>query len=285
MKAKKQYKPPFMLTVMRYNIRLLTLLSPPMAARLVNYLWFNTHRHDEPRREQRLLETAVWETIKFESKTLQVYSWGEPDAPIVLLVHGWNGRGAQLGSFVKGLVDQGYRVLTFDAPGHGRSSSNDSSLPEISAIIQKLSKRYGPFHAGIAHSFGGLCLMHAVSKGANMDKVVCIASAFNVERLVQFFAKLMQVKPKIVERQKKLLEQQFGQDIWEQYSMPNMVENTSSSGLIIHDEDDDAIPVERSKMIADAWQGSELILTSGLGHRRVLRDQTVIKKVIDFIVR
>ena len=272
-----------MLKVMRYNIRILTLVSPAMAARLVNYLWFKTHRHDEPRRERRILETAGWETIVFEGKTVQVYIWGKSSSPAVLLVHGWNGRGAQLGSCVQGLVEQGYRVLAFDAPGHGRSSSNNTSLPEISSVIQTLSQHYGPFHTGIAHSFGGLCLMHAVSSGMNMDKVVCIASAFNVERLVQFFAKLMQVKPKIVERQKRFLEQQFGEDVWEQFSMPNMVNNISSSGLIIHDEDDDAIPVERSKIIAKIWQNSELILTSGLGHRRILRDKIVIKRIIKFI--
>jgi len=283
MKTKKKYKPPFMLKVMRYNIRVLTLIYPPMAARLVNYLWFKTYRHDEPRREQRLLETAVWEKIEFEGETVQVYIWGESDLPTVLLVHGWNGRGAQLGNVVQDLVGQGYCVLAFDAPGHGRSSSKSTSLPEISNVIQELSKQYGPFHAGIAHSFGGLCLMHAASTGVKIDKVVCIASAFNVERLVQFFAKLMQVKPKIVERQKRLLEQQFGEEVWEQFSMPNMVKNTSTLGLIIHDKDDDAIPVERSKMIAEAWENSELILTSGLGHRRVLRDKTVMKKIVRFI--
>ncbi len=215
MKTKKIYTPLFMLKVMRYNIQILTLVSPAMAARLVNYLWFKTHRHDEPRREQRVLETAAWETIVFEGKTIQVYIWGKNNAPTVLLVHGWNGRGAQLASVVQGLVEQGYRVLAFDAPGHGRSSSKNTSLPEISCVIQKLSQHYGSFHTGIAHSFGGLCLMHAVSRGMKMDKVVCIASAFNVERLVQFFAKLMQVKPKIVERQKRFLEQQFGVDVWE----------------------------------------------------------------------
>ncbi|NOQ94704.1 MAG: alpha/beta fold hydrolase [Methylophaga sp.] len=283
MDSKKKYKPPFVLKIMRVSIHILTFLAPPLAARLVNYLWFKTHRHDEPRREQRILDTAVWKEVGFESKVVQLYSWGKDNAPTVLLVHGWNGRGAQLGSFVQGLVDHGYHVLAFDAPGHGRSSSKNTNLPEISRVIQELSEQFGPFSAGIAHSFGGLCLMHAVSTGVKMDKAVCIASAFNVERLVQFFAKLMQVKPKIVERQKRLLEQQFGEELWQQYSMPNMVRKISTSGLIIHDDGDDAIPVDRSKMIAQVWNESELVLTSGLGHRRILRDKAVITKAVEFI--
>jgi len=126
--------------------------------------------------------------------------------------------------------------------------------------------------------------MHAISTaGVKTNKVVCIASAFNAERLVQVFAKILQVQPQIVERQKRLLERQFGENVWEQFSMPHMVSTTSSIGLIIHDEDDDAIPVERSKLIAEAWPESELVLTTGLGHRRILRDKTVINKVISFI--
>lgn len=283
MDSKKKYKPPFMLKMMRFSIYILTFLAPPLAARLVNHLWFKTHRHNEPRREQRILDTAVWKEVEFKNKVVQLYCWGESNTPMVLLVHGWNGRGAQLGSFVQGLVDHGYCVLAFDAPGHGRSSSKDTNLLEISQLIQELSEQFGPFSAGVAHSFGGLCLMHAVSAGVKMDKAVCIASAFNVERLVQFFAKLMQVKPKIVERQKILLEQQFGEELWEQFSMPNMVSKVSTLGLIIHDNDDDAIPVERSKMIAQVWNESELVLTTGLGHRRILRDKAVIKKAIEFI--
>jgi len=268
---------------MRYCIRVLTFLSPPLAARLVNFLWFRTYRHEEPRREQRLLQSAQWQTMLFADKTVQLYRWGNRQDPTVLLVHGWNGRGAQLGSFVSDLVEQGYHVIAFDAPGHGRSSANSTSLPEISQLIQQLAQQHGPFHAGIAHSFGGLCLMHAVHSGVTMDKAICIASAFNAERLVQFFAKMMQVKPKIIERQKRLLEQQFGENIWQQFSMPEMVQRTPTLGLLIHDEEDDAIPVERSKLIAQAWADSELVLTTGLGHRRILRDKKVINTVLMYL--
>jgi len=38
------------------------------------------------------------------------------------MVHGWNGRGAQLGAFAPELVRVGFRVVTFDTPAHGRSA-------------------------------------------------------------------------------------------------------------------------------------------------------------------
>ena len=268
---------------MRINIRVLALISPALSARLVNYLWFKTRRFTEPRREQRLLELATWQTQKVEKNTIQIYIWGERNKPTVLLVHGWNGRGAQLGAFAHDLVSKGYRVITFDAPGHGRSSSNETNLLEISNVIQQLEHRFGPFHAGISHSFGGLCLMHAVHTGIKIDKVVCIASAYNVERLVQIFARIFHVPETVVEQQKRLLEHKFGNDLWQQFSVPDIVKKTDAKGLIIHDEKDEDIPVERSKMIAKDWVNSELVLTSGLGHRRILRNKTVINKVTAFI--
>lgn len=272
-----------MLQLMRVSIRILSFLSPPLAARLVNYLWFKTRRYDEPKREQKYLATAAWQTMDIENNKVQIYTWGEYNEPTVLLVHGWNGRGAQLAAFVQSLVDEGYRVIAFDAPGHGRSSANSTNLPEISRVIQKIVKEFGPIKAGVAHSFGGLCLMHAVTEGIKVDKVVCIGSAFNAKRLIEVFSRILEVQPKIVERHKKLLEQQFGQKLWDRFSMPKMVKKTDLPGLIIHDEDDDAVPVERSKMIAQQWANSELVLTKGLGHRRILRDKTIIKKVTEFI--
>lgn len=132
-----------MLKMMRRSIRVLTFLSPPLAARLVNYLWFKTHRYAEPKREHSVLESATWQTLIVESKTIQLYIWGEHNKPTVLLVHGWNGRGAQLGAFAHDLVVQGYRVIAFDAPGHGRSSANSTNLPAISRVIQQVSQTYG----------------------------------------------------------------------------------------------------------------------------------------------
>ncbi|RKZ97950.1 MAG: hypothetical protein DRQ46_03505 [Gammaproteobacteria bacterium] len=283
MMTKRKLKLPFMLKVMRFNIHLLTLISPPLAARVVNHLWFKTCRVAEPRREQNHLETAEWKTINVEQNKIQLYIWGQHNEPTILLVHGWNGRAAQLGLFAQDLVEQGYRVISFDAPGHGRTSANSTNLPEISRVIQKLSHEYGPFKAGISHSFGGLCLLHAVREGIEMHKIICIASASNAERLVEVFAAILQIQPRIIDLHKKLLEQQFGEEMWKRFSMPEMVKEITIPGLIIHDEDDMDVPMKSSKLIAQEWPNSELVITAGLGHRRILRDKIVIRRVTSFI--
>jgi len=280
---KVSLKPALILQITRNSIRLLTLISPFLAARLVNYLWFKTHRFTEPKREQKVLQTARWQTLKIENNEIQLYIWGENNLPTVLLVHGWNGRAAQLGAFAQDLAEQGCRVIGFDAPGHGRSSANNTNLPAISRVIKMIVSEYGPFRAGISHSFGGLCLIHALTEGAEISKVVCIASPSTVERMVIMFAKKLQIQANILDRHMRLLEQQFGLDIWQRFSMPNMINKLTIPGLIIHDKDDDDVPVIRGEEIARSWKNSELVVTSGLGHRRILGDKAMIKKVTQFI--
>jgi pimeloyl-ACP methyl ester carboxylesterase len=53
--------------------------------------------------------------------------------------------------------------------------------------------------------------------------------------------------------------------------------------LIVHDRDDASTPVADGAAIAAAWTGSRLSVTSGLGHRRLLRDPDVVAEVVEFV--
>ena len=61
-----------------------------------------------------------------------------------LLVHGWEGRGAQLGSLVGPLVEAGLSVVAFDAPAHGDSPGNRLYLTDEADHPQTLT-----FDAGL----------------------------------------------------------------------------------------------------------------------------------------
>ena len=42
--------------------------------------------------------------------------------------------------------------------------------------------------------------------------------------------------------------------------------------LVVHDRGDAEIPWQHGAAIARAWRGAEMLITEGLGHRRILRD-------------
>lgn len=54
-------------------------------------------------------------------------------------------------------------------------------------------------------------------------------------------------------------------------------------GLVIHDQDDRDVPIEEGAAVARAWPGAQFVRTTGLGHRRILRDPEVIARAAAFI--
>jgi hypothetical protein len=53
--------------------------------------------------------------------------------------------------------------------------------------------------------------------------------------------------------------------------------------LVVHDHDDDEIGWTEGAAIAASWPGAQLVTTSGLGHRRVLRDEHVAARAAAFL--
>jgi pimeloyl-ACP methyl ester carboxylesterase len=57
----------------------------------------------------------------------------------------------------------------------------------------------------------------------------------------------------------------------------------TAPALVVHDRDDADVPYAHGAEIASAWPGAELLTTTGLGHRAVVRDPAVIRRTIDFL--
>ncbi|MNI84841.1 hypothetical protein D3C73_1417760 [compost metagenome] len=54
-------------------------------------------------------------------------------------------------------------------------------------------------------------------------------------------------------------------------------------GLIVHDAGDRIVDISQSQALHAAWFNSTLVVTEGLGHRRILGDLQVITAIVDFI--
>ena len=53
--------------------------------------------------------------------------------------------------------------------------------------------------------------------------------------------------------------------------------------LIIHDINDNDVSVSAAHQINKTIKTSELLITEGLGHRRILGDKMVITKIMEFL--
>lgn len=272
---------PVGLRLLRAAIRLLGLASPALAGRWVYRLWFQPLRFPEPLQEQAWRRTAEPLAIPHRGLVLAADAWGT--GPTVLLVHGWNGRGAQLGAFAPALVDAGYRVVAFDTPAHGRSPGRATSLPEISEAIQNVARVCGPVHAIIGHSFGVACAIYAIRQGLQVNSLVALSPPDNIRNLTRKFNVALAISPAIEAEFNRLFEAQFGADLWQRFSPDILVRQLNVPGLVIHDQDDRDVPWQEGAAVAQAWPGAEYISTTGLGHRRILRDPSVIARVTEFV--
>lgn len=274
-------KVPITIRLLTTALRILGAVSPQLASRWVYHLWFTTHRFAEPKRETRWREQAQQFNLPHKYGPLAMYSWGE--GPPVLLVHGWNGRGTQMGGFAVSLAKAGYRAIAFDAPGHGRTPGNSSTIFRIIDAVNVIANEFGPLKGVVAHSFGAMVIARALGTQLTAEKVVCINPATHLDFLIESFCNTLKITPRTRSAFLRRLEKHYGSDIGIQISAEENVAGLSVPALIIHDVDDYEVPWQQGERLANAWPESRFTKTQGLGHRRSLRDRATIEKAVNFI--
>ena len=274
------------LRMLQYYFRVMGQVLPGMTGAHAYKLWFSTRRFPTPRREKKWQESARTYTLPNPYGPLMMYAWGEdkPDAPKIVLLHGWNGRATQMGSFVEVLLQAGYQVTAFDAPGHGLSPGNSTNILQVTDALQAVVDSLGSVDTVIAHSFGAMALTHALRHGLEIRKAVCISSPADATMLVDSFCDTLHIPKRTRKNLLTRFHQQFGEDIWSRISTIENAQHLSTPVLIVHDENDHDVQISHSKQLAKAWPNAQLMVTQGLGHRRILRHANVLQAVRTFVV-
>lgn len=149
----RSYKEPWFLPLIQAGNRALSALAPAAAAQRAERLFLTPPRPRRPAAESALLATACARPRCVGARQIEMWTWGT--GPTVLLVHGWGGRGTQLGSFVDPLVARGFSVVAFDAPGHGASDSGTVTIPEmVTALRAVVAAAHQPLAGLVTHSMG-----------------------------------------------------------------------------------------------------------------------------------
>jgi pimeloyl-ACP methyl ester carboxylesterase len=292
-------QPSTSLRAIRVGFRAMSATAPALAARVGEKLMFRTSRRERADFEQELIERARRFEIDSRRGPLAAWSWGE--GPTVLLVHGWNGRGSQLGSVVEPLVQKGYRVVTFDAPGHGESPSSTSSMihfaDAIEDAIDAIRPVFGSIQALVTHSMGGAAAVLAMSRFKNrpeteqgralrdalpVERFVFVAPPIDVRDFVRGFSRTVALGPESELLLGELIQSKFETKFEAMYA-PDLAKELSGPLLVIHDAKDREIPLAQGERLAEAWPGAELLVTEGLGHTRILRDPVVVTRIVEFV--
>lgn len=280
----------FLFRILKTAFKLTQMFLPGIAGKWVVKLFFSPRKFNRPKWESDFLKNAQKKRIPFKSSYKLGshedyyirYEWGADGSPAVLLVHGWEGRGSQMGYFVQPLLNAGYRVITFDAIAHGDSPGMRTNMPEFAQIIKNIEKDTGRFHAIIGHSLGGTAAGYAIAEGVHSDRLITICSPTTIQFIFDAFQQQINASQKTMRRLEKFLEDFTGKKS-KDYSFTNFAGHINTPGLIIHDKQDKEIPYSQALALHETWKKSQLVLKEGLGHRRILRDEMTISKIVRFV--
>ncbi len=241
-----------------------------------------------PKRELHMDNESVQSKILIPSlnKEIVVYQYGTTEETkndkIILLVHGWSGRGTQLVKIADALLAQGFSIVSFDAPSHGKSKGNSTIMTEFIACILEIEKQFGPFEYAIGHSLGGMAILNALREKLNIKKAVIIGSGDIIQDIIDDFIKKLSLKPEIGIKLKEHLEKKYGTEM-DYYSASRAATEVLIPVLIIHDENDEEVNVKAAHHIHENLKNSELFLTKGFGHRKILGNNEVVLKITTFL--
>ena len=263
--------------------KILEMTSPRLEAKFAIKLFTTPIKFRLPKREEDMDANSRQEMVHIPTldKTVNVYHYGESDRK-VLLVHGWSGRGTQLRSIADKLIKNGYSTISFDAPAHGKSGSKTSDMTEFIACILELEKQFGPFEFAIGHSLGAMAVLNAIKKGLKVNKAVTIGSGDIIKDIMDDFNSKLGMNIATAKLMIRLFEKKFNETI-NNYSAYIAAKDVAIPVLVIHDEDDADVPVSAAYHIVKHLANAELMITQGLGHRKILGDSKVIKKIIQFL--
>lgn len=278
------FKQRLILTYIRTKLTLLSSFSKKKAAASALDL-FRTPQTRNRRLPSRIFDKAEKLQFDIEGITVHGYSWNHNVLKKVLIIHGFESSIVNFDHFVFPLMDKGYGVLAFDAPGHGRSGGTTITAPLFANMITMICEKYGPVQSFMAHSFGGLTLSMALENMEHNEtfKVVFIAPLTELKTAAENFFHLLNLDEKVQKEFDELITDLGGHPI-EWYSIGRAMRNINARVLWLHDEDDDQTPMRDAlKVKEENLPNVKFLITKGLGHSLIYNDKKVVQEIIDFL--
>lgn len=259
--------------------QLLRVLPDPAAYAVTRTLASRTHRPPISHEERAALATATRLTY---GNGKNAWSWGK-GTPVVL-VHGWNGRAAQLAPLAAHIAASGFRAVAPDITGHGDSSGNRTEwacfLRDIRAITQALKE---PPYAFIGHSAGALTTMALRhEKRIHAERYVLIAAPTYPFPAIHMIRRKLAPRHAVIERYQNHVAGQFGMP-WEALRSGCVFKGIGSETLLIYDTTDRFVDHGEGDHVAENAHEARLIKTSGYSHMTILGAPEVRAAVGDFL--
>ncbi|MBI2510907.1 MAG: alpha/beta fold hydrolase [Opitutae bacterium] len=259
-------------------------------------------------RELGYLETARPTTLRTSHGELAAWEWSPPNsvirsldaggaevlvgqthggvdvsgAPLVGLVHGWEGHGAQLGAFAVPLAAAGFRVLAFDLPGHGESPGDEAHVPLVARTLAEIEREAGKFFALIGHSMGAAGAAMSTTLGVAPRGLVLLAPPQSQLERLDRVANRLQLAGELREKFFAAVERRTASrnaDV----DMRVVARAAPCALRVFHDPADEDASFAASEEFVELWRGARLVSVPGRGHYRILATPEIVRQAVEFL--
>ncbi|HVU54913.1 MAG TPA: alpha/beta hydrolase [Puia sp.] len=284
-----KFKQKLTIGYVRARLHILTLVSPRQAAKKAFSL-FCTPRRKSRKKLPPLFDKGEKLSFRLEDHFVRGHRWLPHQASSttlkkVLIVHGFGSSSRNFEQYVNAFLKKGYEVLAFDAPAHGRSGGRRITLPLYVDMISAIDDRYGPIHSFMGHSLGGLALSLYLESIAHdrSTRLVLISPPVEMTSAVDMLFQLLEldtsVRTAFDEYAYRLSGRPFS---W--FSLRRALHGIKAEVLWLHDEDDDVTPLADTLPVQkDGHSNVRFVITKGLGHRKIYKDEEVVRQVVAFL--
>lgn len=270
----------------RAKFRTLGSVSPRIAAEAAFQL-FCTPYSGKPKREMPpVFQQGTPRSLTFKNLTINGFEWlpKQVTTPRTMLIcHGFDSFSYRFEDYVTLFLAQGFRVLAFDAPGHGISDGKTLNIVEYKGIILDIINRFGRVDGILSHSIGALAVALAAEELQQPDlKLTLIAPASELSRAVQQFHQIFRFSPAIHQAFVTRLEAAGNHPVsW--FSVNRIIQGLKQPVMWLHDTEDKICPFSdtddtRLKNLPHV----QFVQTTGLGHSQIYRETAIQKQIIDF---
>lgn len=272
----------------RAGVRTLGAVAPPVAVRVAAGVMVRAGRPAAVRPvDADVHARARRGALTVGPARVVTYAWGDPLAATVLLAHGWQLRASRLAALVADLEAAGLGVLAFDAVAHGESTGPTTNVLEMADVLRRLADDVvaggGEVAGVVGHSLGGLAAGIALRDGLPSTRWVAINAPAGVRSVETSFARTVGLPARLVPALDAAVVRRLFPGDPKASARAELVEHPAPAGvaaLFVRDVDDTLGEAGDARRLHAAHPGSDLLVTSGLGHNRVLDDPGVRESVV-----
>lgn len=223
----------------------------------------------------------------FENASVTLYApTNSPPDRVVLLLHGWGGHAGQMLALADRLRSQGLLPVIVEMPAHGRSSGATTNLPQFARVLDyvaaRLKQQGYALQGVVAHSLAANASAYSASRGLDAARLVLLAPPASPLEYTRLFARVFGLRETTRAAMQRRIESREG-ILMPQFEPDAVGARIRMPVLVVHDRQDSINLFADGVAYSQAIAGARLVATEGLGHRRILKDEAVLREVAAFM--